>query len=145
MFQHLTEKGLTVNPEKWVFNKSILHFYGHVFSKEGVSTDPKKIQAIHDASPPAIPGEVHSLLGMASYCAHFVSDFSTVTEPQWELTETDVKWTWGAPQQESLDELKKRMTSEAVIAYYDPYQKTELVVDASPVGLGAVESKKKTR
>ena len=42
------------------------------------------------------------------------------------------------PQQIALEELKKRMTSDAVIAYFDPSKKTEVVVDASPVGLGAV-------
>ena len=138
VLQRLKEKGLTVSPEKCVFNKSTLHFYGHVFSKEGVSPDPKKIQAIHNATPPANPAEVRSLLGMASYCARFVPDFSTVTAPLRELTKTDVDWTWRTPQQTALEELKKRMTSDAVIAYFDPSKKTEVVVDASPVGLGAV-------
>lgn len=32
----------------------------------------------------------------------------------------------------------KRLTSYAVMTYFDPHKLTELVVDASPVGLGAV-------
>lgn len=114
VFQRL--KGLTVNGDKCVFNKHTLHFYGHVFSKEGVSPDPKKIKAIHEASPPTTPGEVRSLLGMASYCARFVPDFSTVTEPLRELTKADVQWNWGEKQQKALDDLKQRPRKRDIIS-----------------------------
>ena len=119
-----------------------IFYNGHVFSKDGFSPHPKKIQAIHDASPSANPTVVRSLLDMASYCTRFIHPFSTVWEPLRGLTNTDVEWTWGAPQEAALDELKKCMISEAVIADYDPSPKTELVVVASPAGLGAVLTQK---
>jgi len=37
-----------------------------------------------------------------------------------------------------LDKMKRSLTSDAVMTYFDPYKLTELVVDASPVGLAAV-------
>ena len=40
--------------------------------------------------------------------------------------------------QTSLDKMKQSLTSDAVMTYFDPCKHTELVVDASPVGLGAV-------
>ena len=37
-----------------------------------------------------------------------------------------------------VDRLKNSPTSDDVMAYFDPRKKTVLLVDASPVGLGAV-------
>ena len=43
---HLEEKGLILNYNKCEFNTDEILFYGHVFSKDGLSPDPVKISAI---------------------------------------------------------------------------------------------------
>jgi hypothetical protein len=48
------------------------------------------------------------------------------------------KWAWGKPQQLAFNELKNSLTSDCVMAHYNPEAETELRVDASPVGLGAI-------
>lgn len=45
---------------------------------------------------------------------------------------------WTDEHQKSLHKMKQSLTSDAIMTYFDPYKLTELVVDASPVGLGAV-------
>ena len=44
----------------------------------------------------------------------------------------------GPEQQHSFDCLKARMATPEVMKYFNPSLKTELIVDASPVGLGAI-------
>ena len=44
----------------------------------------------------------------------------------------------GEVHQTVVDRLKNSPTSDDVMAYFDPRKKTVLLVDASPVGLGAV-------
>ena len=40
--------------------------------------------------------------------------------------------------QKAFETLKRLLTSDAVMGYFDPSKNTELHVDASPVGLGAI-------
>ena len=65
-------------------------------------------------------------------------NFSTIVQPLRELTKSDVKWQWGPQQELALQQLKDAMTSTTVMNYYDPNMRTEVSVDASPVGLGAI-------
>ena len=45
---------------------------------------------------------------------------------------------WGPQQQHAFDRLKARMATSEVMKYFNLSLKTELIVDASPVGLGAI-------
>ncbi|XP_051992411.1 uncharacterized protein K02A2.6-like [Xyrauchen texanus] len=137
-FQRLKEKNLTLNKAKCFYAQNTLDFFGYTFSDGGFSPDPKKVQALHDAAAPTNASEVRSLLSMANYSARFIKDFATITQPLRELTKKHVHWTWTEKHQKCLDKMKQSLTSDAVMTYTDPYKLTELVVDASPVVLGAV-------
>jgi len=60
VLQRFSEVGLTIGPERCELNKESLTFFGLVFSAKGVSPDPKKVKAIHDACPQASVGEARS-------------------------------------------------------------------------------------
>ena len=60
VFERLKENELTLNKNKCVFNKSTLEFFGHIFSGNGVSPDPKKVQDIKRAESSKDPKEVRS-------------------------------------------------------------------------------------
>ena len=86
----LKEKTLTLNIEICQFYQYSLEFYGHVFGPSGVSPDPKKVAAIKDAGAPKNQEEVHSLLGLITYCSRFIPDLATVSKPLPQLTTTSV-------------------------------------------------------
>ena len=52
VFERLREKNITLNKGKCEFNRDKVEFFGYVFSKDGISADPKKINAIKNAEPP---------------------------------------------------------------------------------------------
>ena len=62
-------------PIRCEFNKHSLKFFRFVFSDKGISPDPKKVQAIHSASPPTSTSGVSSFPGIATYCAKFILKF----------------------------------------------------------------------
>jgi len=64
VFQRLREKGLTLNKSKYEYSKDTLEFFGYVFSKEGISPDPKKGKEVVNLSTPSTASEVRSLLGI---------------------------------------------------------------------------------
>ena len=100
-----------------------------------MSADPKKLDAIRKMKTPEKAGEARLLLGIAGYVSRMIPNFATIIEPLRRLTRSNVPWKWGREQKTTIEKLQGLLQSDGVIAYYDPKKHTELVVDASPVGL----------
>ena len=77
----LQENNLTLNLQKCKFLEKNLESFGLLFPEQGVSPDPKKVDAFANTKPPTTVGEVRSLLGMANYSAKFIKNYATITEP----------------------------------------------------------------
>ena len=131
-------KNLTLNRAKCQFNKNKIEFFGHVFSSDGVSPDPKKVESLHEASAPSSKEEVRSLLGMATYCSRFIPSLATITQPIRELTKDKTPFTWNERHHRALESIKSNISTNCSTAYFDPKKKTEVIVDASPVGIAAI-------
>ena len=89
-------------------------------------------------NPPQSASKVKSLLGMAQYISRFIPGYAKITAPLRNLTKQGVEWEWTENEQTALDNLKETLTGDKVMTYFDPGKKTEIVVDASPVGLGGI-------
>ena len=60
-------------------------------SKEGISMDPLKVEAVTQWKQPRNPTEVWSFLGLAGYYRRFVDGFSKIVAPMTTLTRKNVK------------------------------------------------------
>ncbi len=60
---------MTLN--KCVFGESRVKFLGHIIDADGIRTDPDKMAAIKDMSPPTTVTEVRRFLGMANQLSKF--------------------------------------------------------------------------
>ena len=136
--EKFAQVGLTLNREKCLFNQTSLTFFGFVFSDKGISPDPAKVQAIHDASSPKSASAVRSFLGMATYCAKFIPNFSDLTFPLRELTKKNAPFTWTSKHEQAFVQVKKALTSHSVMSYFDQTKETEVITDASPYGLSGI-------
>lgn len=106
-FKDCVRKNITLNKSKCEFNKNSVEFFGYCFSAEGVSADPKKIDAIKSATAPQNAGELRSLLGLANYVSRFIPDFATIVAPLRTLTHQNTTWQLGKKEQSALKELKR--------------------------------------
>ena len=61
------ENNLTLNLEKIQLKQTQVSFYGHIWSKHGISPDPKKIQALKHMELPPDKETMRSFLGMIIY------------------------------------------------------------------------------
>ena len=138
VLRKFTQVGLTLKTEKCELNKQSLTFFGFVFSAKGISPDPEKVKAIHEASLPKTAKEVRSFLGMANYCAKFIPNFSSITKPLRDLTKKDVQFQWQQKHTKALNKIKDLLTGDTIMAYFDKNKSTELTTDASPWGLSAI-------
>lgn len=136
--QKLMGKGLTLNKEKCQFGMTQIEFMGHLLSKHGIGPTETRIQSIVDARAPNNASEVRSFLGMVQFCARYLPDLATVSEPLRYLTRSRTQFKWGKIEQDAFKAIKDLMCKSETLAYFDPKRKTKVVVDASPVGLGAI-------
>ena len=126
---------LTLNLEKIQFKQSQVSFYGHCWSKHGITPDPKKIQALTHVEFP--PETMRSFLGMINYLnrhsalsGHFAAPLSVLTHQA-----TDYKP--GKVHFENFNRLKMEISNMRAIPYFDVNAETNLQMDAPKKGLGA--------
>ena len=140
----LHKAGLTVNASKCEFGKTEIEFYGFIFSKDGLKPDPRKVAALNKAEQPQNVTELRSFLGMAQYSARFIPNFATLTAPLRQLTKQDEPWRWTEQEEKAHASIKTALCETATLAYFDIKKKTEVIVDASPVGVAALLSQEET-
>lgn len=138
VLHRLESRGLTVNESKCQYHMRELNFLGHNLSHLGVKPDTSKVEAISKARAPEVVGEVRSFLGLVNYCARYIPNMATIAEPLRRLTKKNTTFAWKSEQQKAFQKLKECLTEQPVLSYYDRDAQTQVIVDASPVGLGAV-------
>ena len=131
---------LFLKADKCEFEKTEVDFLGYKMSKAGVSTDPKKIDAVRSFPVPRTLGESRSFIGLVSYYRRFVPSFSKIASPITSLTRKDTPFDWGVKQQQAFEELKARLISAPIIAHFDVSRETLLQTDASAFGWGFIVS-----
>ncbi|PIK38325.1 hypothetical protein BSL78_24838 [Apostichopus japonicus] len=111
---------------------------GHKLSSDGICPSDEKVEAIKDARQPTSASEVRSFLGLVQYCSRFIPNLATISEPLRRLTKKGQTFSWGKEQEQSFQSLKNVLTKADTLAYFDKNAKTQVISDASPVGLGAI-------
>ena len=126
------ELNLTLHKNKFQFYMPRIKFFGMVFSAQGMSLTLKQ------AELPTSVNDFRSLLGMTNYVVCFIFNYADIVAPLRDLSHKGIEIKWQDVHQKALDQLKCSLTSDEVMAYFDPHRITVLFVDASPVGLGAM-------
>ena len=93
---------------------------------------------LKEAPKPQNKSEVWSFLGMSQYSARFIHSFATMSEPLRALTRQDTEWQWDDVHDTAFNDIKNALSENVTTVYYDSRKQTEIIVDASPVGIGAI-------
>ncbi|XP_061999060.1 uncharacterized protein LOC133716364 [Rosa rugosa] len=134
----LREKKLFAKFEKCEFWQREVKFLGHVVSKDGVSVDPSKVEAVMNWGQHTTVTEVLSFLGLVGYYWRFIEGFASIASALTKLTRKDVQFVWTEECERAFNELKARLTTAPVLTI--PTSGGGLVIysDASHQGLGCV-------
>ena len=143
VFERFREAGLKLKLSKCSFCQTQVHFLGHVFSTEGISTDPNKTNVVASWPTPTCCKDVQKFLGLANYYRRFVPRFAAIAKPLHRLTEKTAKFKWSHQCEQAFKELKQRLTSAPILTLPDFSKQFVLDTDASDVGIGGVLSQKK--
>ena len=148
VFQKLMAAGLKLKPTKCFFFKDEIEYLGHVVSGKGISTNPKKIEAVTKWPTPKTVYDMRSFLGFVGYYRRFIKNFSKITKPIREVItglenqskraakKTYIEWTDIADS--AFETLKTMCVNTPILAYPDYQLPFTLHTDSSTDGLGAV-------
>ncbi|XP_024171872.1 uncharacterized protein LOC112177859 [Rosa chinensis] len=138
VLQILRKNELNAKFEKCEFWQKDVKFLGPVVSKDGVSVDPSKVEAVMSWCRPTTVTEIRSFLGLAGYYRQFIEGFSSIASALTRLTRRDVQFVWTEECEKAFIELKTRLTTTPVLTI--PASGGGLVIysDASHQGLGCV-------
>ena len=138
VLQRAEQRNLKLNKDKSQIKCKEISYVGHIIGKDGLKPDPKKVEAIVNMDAPRNKEELQRFLGMITYLAKFIPNYSQVAAPLRVLLEKGTEWHWSHQQETSFQELKKLITRSPVLKFYDPQKPTMISVDASSKGMGAV-------
>ena len=128
---------LKLNKQKLKLRLTEVPYMGHLLTSDGLRPDPQKVQAVIDMPNPDGIKAVQRFLGFVNYLSKFLPHISGVSEPLRRLTDKDSVWCWQSQHDEAMESIKKLVTAQPILRYYDVKEEVTIQCDASEVGLGA--------
>lgn len=123
---------------KCQFNRTELHFLGHIISQEGLKVDPRKVKVIREWPVPQDMHKVRSFLGLANYFRRFIQGYSSLVAPLTSLTSAKVPYRWTDECQAAFEGVKHALTHAPVLKLPELDKPFIVWSDASIHGTGAV-------
>lgn len=136
----IKENNLQLKISKCMFYAKKFEYLGHIVSKDGISPNPRKIDAIKKFPSLTNLKMVQSFLGLCSYYRRYIRDFAKITKPLTALCRTKTPFNWNIDAQKAFEHLKISMTDEVVLPFPDFEKQFYCTTDASDVALGGVLS-----
>ncbi|KAL1273136.1 hypothetical protein QQF64_028998 [Cirrhinus molitorella] len=158
VLERLRHYGLKLSLEKCKFFQTEVRYLGHIVCREGVKTDPGKIQALKTWPRPQNLKELKSFLGFSGYYRRFIKDYSKVVKPLTNLTvgyppqckggkavtsgrylnaKEPFMERWTQECQKAFESIIDKLTSAPILGFADSQLPYSLHTDASTSGLGA--------
>ena len=138
VLQAVDEHGLTLNPQKCIFAKDEIKFWGVIIDSDGIKPDPEKVDALRYIERPTNKQELVSFLCMMQANAEFISNFSKKSAILRELTKKHVHFQWQNKHQQTFEELLQEFRKDTLMRYFDMSLNTFIFTDAHPTGLGVI-------
>ena len=140
----LNAANVKLSLKKCNFYQQSVTYLGHSISKNGISTDKRKIESINNWPIPENNKQLHAFLGFCGYYRQFVKNYALHVKPLEILLNNtkskNVKFYWEEAHQQCFEEFKERLCNAPILAYPDPSKPYILDTDASHTHVGAVLS-----
>ena len=128
--------GIKLNYDKCIVKSRSCSIFGNIYTPEGVKPDPSKVDAIKRMEAPSTKQELQSFWGMVNYLMSYIHHMSDLTSNLRNLLKKDSLFQWTETHEAEFQMLKKAISKDVNLQYFDPKKPVVLQVDASQVGLG---------
>ena len=139
LFNLAQKEGLIFNSSKCSVKQDSMTFFGGMFSANGYSPDPEKIQGITEMTPPQMKQELQSFLGAVNYHQTFIPHLSNHTEPLHAFLKKENSFAWDENSNTSFQKIKSLLQKASLepLRYYDRKKPVTLQCDTLLKGLRA--------
>ena len=110
-------------------------FFECSYDKDGIRSDPDKVEAIWAMPAPACLCELQECIGMVTYLSKFIWKLSDFQEPLQSMTK-NVQFNWTASYEKQFNIIKQAIPSTATLRYIGINKPVTLQVDALKIRLG---------
>ena len=136
--QKIEDIGMTLNPDKCIISAGEIPWWGMMISKDGVSPDRNKVDALKHMTPPRSKDEVKSLFCMLQSNRNFIPRLASKTIHIRDLLKKEADFSWTRKCQSEFDKIKTEFSEDILLRHFDPRLRTEIHVDAHRSGLSAL-------
>lgn len=134
----LTEAGFPINIKKCSFLTTEVEYLGRIITHGQVRPSHRKIEALVNTPVPVNVKQVRQFLGLAGYFRRYIEGYATKTASISSLLKKGTPFRWGPEQESARQHIINQLTTEPILAIFDPLLATELHTDASSAGYGAI-------
>lgn len=138
VFAKLAAAGLKVKPQKCHFGVSSVDFLGHHVSIAGTRPLAAKLATIVSSSRPTSLTELRAFLGLTNYYRDYITDYSSLAAPLYDLLRKNVPWSWSPRHDIALENLHAAFRRAPILAHPNAVDTFVLDTDASLDGIGGV-------
>jgi hypothetical protein len=134
----LSEKGITLNPDKCEIGVEIIDFVGHTIDTHGYCQSIEKREKLLSLAKPTTVNELQQFTGLVNYLRGNIPELSTLMAALFPMQQGRAKdkLIWTPKTDEGFEEVRKRVTSMSTLSFPKEDAPIILATDTCTTGLG---------
>ena len=141
LLKALLKNGLKISPKKCQLFKTSLQYMGNeiFIQNRKVCVQPlrNRLEAIQKLQPPKTTKGCRSFAGMVNFLSMFCPELQKLLKPIYDLTRKGRPFNWGKEQQDSFEEIKRRLIKPPVLHMPNKTGRFHLYSDTSKFATGS--------
>ena len=141
LLKALLKNGIKISPKKCQLFKTSLQYMGNEIFIENkkVCMQPlrSRLKVIQKLQPPKTPKGCRSFAGMVNFLSMFCPELQKLIKPIYDLTGKGRPFNWGKEQQDSFEEIKRRLIKPPVLHMPNKTGRFHLYSDTSKFASGS--------
>jgi exodeoxyribonuclease III len=138
VLDRMLEYGVQLSLEKSFFAYHWVGYLGYIISREGISADPRRSEAVLKMKSPTNRDEARSFLAMFVYFKWLIPNYHQASPIISNLLRSGVKWEWGDKEEKAANLLREGLAKMAKVYWPDMNRRFYLRPDACKWGVGGV-------
>ena len=104
-----------------------VEFLWYVFTQDGLTPSPDKVKALKKAELPESNEALRSFFRMVGWNQRFIERFSEMSAVMYNLVNEKGSFKWKHEHQQAFDAIKKSLTKETKLRYFEKGRKTAVL------------------
>ena len=113
-------------------------FFGQILTKDGLKSDPHKVDVIQQWPTPTCVTELQSFLGSVNYLCKFIPYLLDVRQPLQELLKSNNEFYWTQVHEKAFNQLKESIAKDVTLQLFNQDLPLHIEVEVSKKGIGVV-------